>query len=253
MKKLKIPVLILLTLGFLILFALLPKLISSVLDIRVGQAPFYSDILSVQLNMETEDPPSALDKLALLSIANTAYASQEQMTMRGSEVNDYVCAFMKLCEAAGIFQPFAPATVDMQPKLLYDLSDPSRYILVWTVTMLYEGEPGQRLMLDVDDETGQILCVSYANYQQYTITDSVWEHNKAIVDAITDIFFSQLGLSEVAEKIEDSSTNAGSYKYGEVDGGVTEAVYVFDSALFGKFFTQFTVDGTGSFSTVFFK
>lgn len=254
MKKLKIPVLILVALGLLLLFALLPKLISFALDIRLSQTPNFSDMLSIQLNIGTQPQAlSAMEKLAFLSVAETTNTTQDQMTMNEDEVNGAVSAFLYQCEAAGIFQPFEPSTVAMQPKLLYDLADPSKHMFVWTVTMLYKKEPNQRLLMDVDDETGQILCITYANYQEYSM-DGVWERNKTVVDAITDIYFTQMGLLDTAEEVVNAATDAGSiYDYNEVDGGVTEVIYAFEDSAYGKFIVQFTVDGAGGFSTSFLK
>ena len=254
MKKLKIPVLILLTLGLLVLFALLPRLISSALDIKLSQTPGFSDMLSIQLNTGTQPQTlSAMDKLAFLSVAEAANTTQEQMTMREDEVTHAVSAFMYQCEAAGIFQPFEPSAVSLQPKLLYDLANPEKHIFVWTVTMLYKKEPNQVLRIDVDDETGQILCITYGNYQEYSM-DGVWERNKTVVDAFSDIYFSQLGLSDIWQNNVDSTSDALiDYNYNEVDGGVTEAVYVFRNTLYGEFMIQFTVDGAGGFSNSFLK
>lgn len=253
MKKLTIPVLLLITIVLLILFALLPKLISCALDIKLSQTPSYSDMLSIQLNMDTEQSLSTLDKLAFLSVAETTNTTQDQMSMTEDEAIAAVYAFMDQCEAAGIFQRFEPSTVSMQAKLLYDLSDSSKHMFIWTVTMHYKSEPHQSLLVDVDDETGQILCVSYSNYQEYSM-DGVWERNKTVVDAIIDIYFTQLGLSDIAGRDENMATDvAFDYNYNEVDGGVTEAIYVFPDSLYGEFIVQFTVDGAGGFSTSFLK
>ena len=254
MRKLKIPVLILVTLGLLLLFALLPQLASSVLDSRLSQTPVFSDMFSIQLNTGIEQQAlSAIDKLAFLSVAEATNTTQDQMTMTENEVNDAVNAFLIECEAAGIFYPFEPSSVSFQPKLLYDLSDSTNHILVWTVTMLYKGEPSQRLMLDVEDETGQILSISYANYQEYEM-DGVWERNKTVADALTDLYFTQLGLLDVSEEIKVNATDSDIiYDYNEVDGGVTEVIYVFEGSAYGEFFVQFTVDGAGGFQTTIFK
>lgn len=254
MRKLKIPVLILLTLGFLILFALLPKLISAASDMRLSQTPNFSEMLSIQLNIGTQSQAfSAMDKLAFLSVAEVTDTTQDQMTINEDEVTDAVSAFMSQCEAAGIFQPFEPSTVSMSPKLCYDLTDPSKHMFIWTVTMLYKKEPNQVLRMDIDDETGQILCITYGNYQEYTM-DGVWERNKTVADVFADIYFSQFGLYEVAKEIENSATDSGSmYQYNEVDGGVTEVIYTFEDSACGKFFIQFTVDGAGGFFTTIYK
>ena len=254
MRKLKIPVLILLTLGFLILFALLPKLISTALDMRLSQTPNFSEMLSIQLNIGTQPQAfSAMDKLAFLSVAEVTDTTQDQMNMNEDEVTDAVSAFMSQCEAAGIFQPFELSTVSMQPKLLYDLTDPSKYMFIWFVTILYEKEPNQVLRMDVDDETGQILCITYGNYQEYSM-EGVWERNKTVADVFTDIYFSQFGLYEVAKEIENSATDSGSmYQCNEVDGGVTEVIYTFEDSAYGKFVVQFIVDGAGGFSNSILK
>ena len=254
MRKLKIPILILVTLGLLLFFALLPNLISFALDMRLSQTPNFSDMISIQLDNETQAQAfSAIDKLAFLSVAEVTDTTQDQMTMNEDEVIDAVSAFMSQCEAAGVFQPFEPSSVSMQPKLHYDLTDPSKHMFVWFVTMLYKEDPNQVLRLDVDDETGQILCITYGNYQEFSM-DGVWERNKTVVDAFTDIYFTQLGILDTAEDVENTATDVGSiYDYNEVDGGVTEAVYVFRNTLYGEFIIQFTIDGAGGFSTTFLK
>ena len=254
MKKLKIPVLILLTLGLLVLFALLPRLISSALDIKLSQTPGFSDMLSIQLNTGTQQQTlSAMDKLAFLSVAEAANTTQDQMRMDEEDVNIAVYEFLHQCESAGIIQIFEPSSVSMAPKLLYDLTDPEKHIFVWTVTMIYKEEPNQVLRMDVDDETGKILCITYDNYQEYSM-DGVWERNKTVVDAFSDIYFSQLGLSDIWQNNVDLASDALiDYNYNEVDGGVTEAVYVFHNTLYGEFIIQFTVDGAGGFSNSFLK
>lgn len=254
MKKLKIPVLVLITLGILVVFALLPRLISSALDVKLRQTPSFSDMLSIQLNAGSQTQSfSAMDKLAFLSVAEAANTTQDQMRMDEEEVNNAVYEFLHQCESAGIIQIFEPSSVSMAPKLLYDLTDPEKHIFVWTVTMIYKEEPNQVLRMDVDDETGQILCITYGNYQEYSM-DGVWERNKTVVDALSDIYFSQLGLSDIWQNNVDSASDALiDYNYNEVDGGVTEAVYVFRNTLYGEFIIQFTVDGAGGFSNSFLK
>ena len=109
------------------------------------------------------------------------------------------------------------------------------------------------LRLDLDDETGQILCITYSNYQKYSMK-GVWERNKTVADAFTDIYFAQLGLLDTADEVENTATDVGSiYDYNEVDGGVTEVIYTFEDSTYGKFIVHFTVDGTGGFSNAILK
>ena len=258
MRKQKITVLFFGAAAMIVLFALLPRLIVSTLDWKLSKTHTYSDMRSIQLNMVTQQNFSPLDKLAFLSAAEIANTTQDRMTMDENKVMEIVSAFMRQCEATGILQWFAPSTVSIQPKLLYDLSDPATHLLVWTVTMLYEADPNQVLLMDVDDETGKILCFSYNIYQKYSM-DGIWEQNKAIMDAITHIYFDQFGLTDYATELQNApsvngNTDAGtSYEYKEVDGGVTEVIYTFDTPSFGQYHFQFTVDGAGGFTLTIYK
>ena len=72
-----------------------------------------------------------------------------------------------------------------------------------------------------------------------------------VLRILAEVYFSQLGLGEGMNVAAINSEQI--YDYNEVDGGVTEAVYMFESPLFGEFYIQFTVDGAGGFSTVFLQ
>ena len=260
MNKLKILIAVVLSLALILTGAYLPKLIASALDNKLSQTPSYSDMQSIQLDVGKEQRLAVLDKLALLGIVETANTVPAQMNMDENQVKDAVYAFMQQCETAGILQLFDSYTTSIHPKLLYDLTNPANYIFVWTVSMFYEGDScHQYFLCDVDDQTGQILCVSYDIYNKPYEMDGVWERNRAVVDAITDLYFDQFGLTSTANNIENAPTVDGGiesgalYDYREVDGGVTEVVYTFDSPSFGEFHIQFNIDGAGGYMISFFK
>lgn len=253
MKKLKISVLTLGAAGLLVLFAFLPSFISSVLDIRLGDHISYSDMTSIQLDVGGgQSDNSIMEKLAFLSVAETANTTPDQMTMHDNQVMEAVDAFLQQLETAGVYQWVEPTKTSVQPKLLYDLSDPSRHLLVWSVSMIYKQSPSQVMMLDVDDATGKILSFSYSIYKEYEM-DGVWERNKAVADIVTDIYFAHLGLEDYARAAEGSQSVNGEevYESKEVDGGVTEVIYSFESQSFGVIHAHFTVDGAGSFHLTF--
>lgn len=245
MKKLKIPALIILTLGLLYVFACLPKIVSGILDFRSGKSPSYKDILSVKLDISQEgEALSFVDKLFLLRTAQAADLDQGQASMTQAKVEGAVSAFLQQCEDAGIYEAFDPTHVSMQPKLMYDLSDSSEHIVIWTVTMTNKKEPNQTLLLDVDDETGVILCMSYNIYRSYSM-DDVWVRNKVVTDRFADLYFDQLGILKEADTAEQNASFYAGYEYKEVDGGVCEAIYTFSNSRNEKFRVQFTVDGAG--------
>ena len=247
MKKLKIPVAIIITQGLLHIFACLPKIVSGILDYRSGKAPSYNNILSVKLDISQDRQElSFTDKLLLLKDAQTVNLNQSQATMTEGEVEGAITAFLQQCESAGIYEAFEPTYVSMQPKLMYDLSDSSKHLVVWTVTMMNNKEPNQTLLFDVDDETGAILCMTYNIYRSYTM-DDVWERNKLVMDRFVDLYFYQLGMAEAADAAETNPSYDVGYEYKEVDGGVSEAIYTFTDATIETFAVQITVDGAGGF------
>ena len=95
------------------------------------------------------------------------------------------------------------------------------------------------MLLDIDDETGKILCIRYDVYDSYSM-DGVWERNKTIMDAFTDIYFAQIGMTEAAE-------SAASIAYFERDGGVSSALYGFGDVTYGEIKLEFYVEGSGGF------
>ena len=250
MNKLKMPLAIVLTVVLLLLCAALPKFVSLIIDIKSGQSPSYTDMATVQLDLSSNSSFTTTDKLALMCTAEATNISPDQMTMTEDDVHAAVTAFLKQLESSGIFSGFEPTVLSIQPKLMFNLSDSSQHIAVWTVSFTCDDEPYQSLLLDVDDETGQILSVSYNIYQSYEM-ETVWEHNAVVLRILAEVYFSQLGLGEGMNVAAINTEQI--YDYNEVDGGVTEAVYMFESPLFGEFYIQFTVDGAGGFSTIFLQ
>ena len=248
MRKLKIPILIFGTLGLLILFALLPKLVFSVLDIQEQVDPSFTDMVPVQLDISTGNSSiTMLDKLALLSSSKAIDITQDQMFMQEEEVYEAVQAFLTQLESAGICHGFEPSEFSMQPKLVYDLSDSSRNFTLWTISFSRHEEPSQSLMLDVDDETGKILSVRYSIYREYSM-EGVWERNKAVIDIFAELYFDQLAMSEIVASVKANPSFDLGYAYNEVDGGVSEAYYTLSNSDAEKFTIAITVDGAGGFS-----
>lgn len=247
MKKLKIPIAIIITLGLLYVFACLPNIVSGILDFHIGKTPSYNDILTVKLDLSQDRQEMSFpEKLLLLRDAQPVNINPSQTTMSEEEVEKAITAFMQQCERAGIYEAFVPTNLSMQPKLMYDISDPSKHIAIWTVTMINKNEPNQTLGFDVDDETGAILCMSYNIYRSYTM-DDVWERNKVVMDRFAELYFDQLGMLAITDAAEANPSYDVGYEYKEVDGGVSKAIYTISNSKIERFAIYITVDGAGGF------
>lgn len=246
MRKTGILFAVAVTLAVLVAFAALPKLISSHMD-HSANMPSYHTMSPLRLNRDSNRRTlTTLEKLAFLSYAQALDITPDQATMTEDALLESVYKHMSDYEAAGIFAWFEAVQMSIQPKLLYDPADSARNTVIWTVTLIGEkGESQQTLLLDVDDETGNILCIAYHVYGSFSM-EGIWEKNKAVMECFTDLYFSQLGLQA---DINVSRTVA---EYQEWDGGGTDVTYTFEDDTYGTVFIQFTVDGAGGLSTYFY-
>jgi len=251
MVKKNIPVILAVTLLLLLAFACLPMLVSAILDAE--KTPSYNDIRSVKLDISQEGQDLGFtDKLILLGNAQTVDIDQDQAVMTEAEVAAAVSKFLQKLENAGIYAPFSPTHTSYQPKLMYDLSDSARYTVVWTVTMTNKKAPNQSLMLDVDDQTGVILCVNYSIYRSFSM-DGVWERNRNLADRFSELYFEQLGIIRESDTAETNSNYSIAFEYGDVDGGVSEAIYRLSDSGTERLTVLITVDGAGGFRISLFS
>lgn len=248
MGKAKISILIVVTVALLIVGASLPDLTAAIQDSTDINHFGYSDMQSVKLDISKEkETIPMMGKLALVSNMGTIDIDTSQASMTEDEVFAAAETLMAQYVDAGIFQWFDVGLRSAVPKLGIDPNDANNFLVYWTVSYSSWDGQSQSLLLDIDDETGKILCIRYGVYESYTM-DGVWERNKAIMDAFTDIYFSQLGLTEAAEYAE--SIEAG-YEYFERDGGVSNALYSFGDATYGEINIDFYVEGAGGFYLYF--
>lgn len=244
MSNFKITVLILLTLLFLAACAVLPVLAAVVQDSTTTNHFNQSGMKSIELDMNKHrESIPMMGKLALLRNMETINIDPSQASMTEAEVFQAAQEQMKAYEEAGIFQWFDVTLRSAEPKLGIDLKDANNFLVYWTVSFVNEDGEGQWLNLDIDDETGRILCIYYGVYGSYSM-DGVWQRNKIIMQEFTDIYFSQLDLT-VAKERALSAENG--YSYNERDGGVSSALYSFWDATYGEISLEFYVEGPGGF------
>lgn len=247
MKNIKVPILILLTILLLIACASLPAIAAAVQDKASVNNSGYSDMQSVELNLgEEKETLPMMGKLAMLGNMEVVNIDLSQASMTEEEVFTAVEAQMAAYEEAGIFQWFDVTLRSAVPKLGVDLDDANNFLVHWTVSFVNEDNPIS-LVLDIDDETGKILSLTYGVYDSFTM-DGVWKRNKVIMDDFTDVYFTQLGLTEAAEYAESTGTG---YEYSERDGGVSSALYSFGDVTYGEITMEFYVEGPGGFYLYF--
>ena len=247
MRNLKISLLILLTILLLAGFAALPVIAASLQDNRVVNQSGYQQMQTMKLDYGNEkETLPIMGKLALFTIMQTIDIDASQASMTEEEAFLAAETQMKAYEEAGIFQWFDVPLRSATPKLGIDPNDATNYVVFWTVTYISEKGQKQTLLLDIDDETGKILSIRHEVYEAYSM-DGVWERNKKIMNAFTDIYFSQLGMTEAKKYAE---TEAG-FEYYERDGGVSNALYSFGDVTYGEISIDFYVEGAGGFYLYF--
>ena len=247
MRNLKTSLLILLTILLLAGFAALPVIAASLQDNKAINQSGYQQMQTIKLDYGNEkETLPIMGKLALFSIMQTIDIDSSQAFMSPEEAFLAAETQMKAYEDAGIFQWFDVALRSATPKLGIDPNDAANYVVFWTVTYISEKKQNQTLILDIDDETGKILCIRHEIYQSYSM-DGVWERNQKIMDAFTNIYFSQLGMTTAKEYAESEA----GFEYYERDGGVLNALYSFGDAAYGEISIDFYVEGGGGFYLYF--
>lgn len=249
MHKLKTVLILLLTAALIAGGAVLPRIVSSATDEASIGKEEISPIHSVELEVvETEERESAsmARKLILLQDMYVLPLTEEEASMGAAEAIAAAEIAMEEYTAAGIFQWFDVDSVSAEPFIGIDPRDMDNYNIYWTVYFDMGEEPYGTLLLYIDDETGVVLHIEYNRYDSFTM-EGVWEANWAVMDAFTDVYFRQLGMSEVADYFRSASL----VDEGEIDGGVAYRRYTIGDVDYGEIRIEFYVDGAGGFRTNF--
>lgn len=248
MQKSKAPILLLITVLLLALTASLPRIVALVQDGATLAHPQYTEMGSLTLDFsEKRQETPMIEKLAMLGSMKTVAIDPVQASMTEEEAFATAEGAMEAYVQAGIFTWFDVTRCTAEPKLGIDASDPERFLLYWTLTYVNEHDPSRSLLLDIDDETGKLLCIRYSVYDSYTM-EGVWARNQAIMEKFTGIYFAQLGLTETEQY---AKSNEVGYAYYDRDGGVSQAQYSFGDALYGEVDLTFCVEGAGGFYLYF--
>ena len=246
MNKLKISGLLLLTLVLLVLGAALPRIAAFMQDTARQSHSGHSEMQALQLDLaEERNLLSFMGKLSALGRGGPISISDGAVAM--SEAEAYAAAekAMAAYENARLFQWFDVSYASAQPNISISMENVNHTVVYWTVSYMYKKDPNQTLVLDIDDETGKVLRVTYHKYSTFSM-EGVWEHNRDALERFAEVYFSQLGLQEQA----DQAKAAGYYTFYERDGGVSAAQYIFNDETYGEIVIDLYAEGSGSFYVV---
>lgn len=244
MRNYKSVLLVLLTILTVAGLGGLPELAALWQDSRGAAPSGYAQIQGILLEPEDTATPimgklAALSRMETISVDSTEMSSrtvEEMLSVARTQMADY--------EQAGIFRWFSVDQCWAQLNLGIDTADVTNYLLYWTVCFIGGEGDYSSLMLDIDDETGKILNICYDVYGR----EGTGDNNEALMTALTDVYFSQLDLTEAAAYAQSSGAG---YSYYDWDDGVSNAQYSFGDVLYGQINMVFCVESNGSFYIAF--
>jgi len=255
MKKLRSILAVAVTLGLVLLCAGLPNFSALLIRQKTGKTPVYKDIPPVELDFNQEEKPlSMLAKLSLYLNGQRVDVKPANATRTEEEIETRVKAFLSQCEQAGVHGSFQHPRPSVSTQVVYDVSNPAKSMIVWRYSGVALGplkadnsQSYEMHVLDVtvDDESGRILAITLNHYNVSYSENGIWSRNRKRVEALTDLYFAQLGLTQMAELAEASPDKL--YEYMEVDMGVTEVYYTILDPDCGALKILFLVGGVDTF------
>lgn len=222
--------------GAVVLVALcagLPKLTAMLMDKQAENTPVFNDIRPVEQTTDT-DTLSMLDRLWLYGNGKSVDVNGANATKTENEIKKCVETFLYPCRAAGIYQGVTFPSPTLTAKLIYDVDDPSRSMIVWEYyavkfqTTIDGQQLGEMRTINVivDDETGKILSVLFDHYNVSYSQNDIWQRNKKRVEPLAELYFAQLELTELAQAAEASPEK---YSFLEEQGeNETEVHYILE-------------------------
>ena len=224
MRKLKILLLILLTVALLIAGANLPRIIAAVQDGNMVNHFSFGEMDSISLDFsepdagEPETSSSLLEKLALIRDGSFYDIPPDNYTISQSDIEEIVKAGLAPYYDVNLIpEDWRDCEVSALPYMVYSSTPISNYGILWVVTIHWP-QSGDNLELYVDDETGRIL------YLHYNTTRSLDLYtDRGYLIGLSNAYFTSTGISEILEypeafgvewvEFDDSGLNAKGNKF----------------------------------------
>lgn len=198
MRKLKIPVLILITIALLAVGATLPAIAAAVQDQTIVNHSGFGDMESLKLDFSDPEVTPLLQKLALLRDGSFYSVSPDKTKIRQSEVEQLVKEGLALYYQDELI-PYNWQKYEFSalPHLVYSNADQDTYAIFWVIDICLP-ETEDYLSLYLDDETGLILYLHYGAASALDVYTA-----QGYLNALSDAYFASTGLSDILADPEE--------------------------------------------------
>lgn len=198
MRKLKIPVLVLITIALLIVGASLPAIAAAVQDQTIVNHSSFGDMEALKLDFSDPEATPLLQKLALLRDGSFYTVSPSKTRIRQSGIEQLVKDGLALYYQDELI-PYNWDNYEFSavPHLVYNDADKDTYAIFWVVSIHWP-DTGDNLSLYVDDETGLILYLHYSTASTLDVYTA-----QGYLDVLSNAYFASTGISEILAAPED--------------------------------------------------
>ena len=237
MAKLKGFVAVVLSLALIVAGAYFPKAISTILDWQNSGNVSTNPISSIQIEISKDIP--SLGKLALLSrLGSSIELTESKAKMNKEEVMEAVYTGIQPYVDSQLMA-YSEQSVQMYPSLIQAKDNQDLQSIVWFVEIT--GDPANYafLQLIVDDETGNILMISFTHENLQGLL-----FGSEALTVFADIFFTNLRIDDYAQFVVPDleyayvgdNANAIRYRFGDaVYGEVNVDLYVHEHGFYIEF------------------
>lgn len=197
MRKLKIPVLILITIALLAVGASLPAIAAAVQDQTIVNHSSFGDMESLKLDFSDPEVTPLLQKLALIRDGSFYTVSPSKTKIRQSGIEQLVKDGLALYYQDELI-PYNWDNYEFSsvPHLVYNDADKDTYAIFWVVSIHWP-DSGDVLSLYVDDETGLILYLHYSTASAMDVYTA-----QGYLDVLSNAYFASTGISDILAKPE---------------------------------------------------
>lgn len=193
MNKLKILLLILLTVALLVACASLPTIAAALQDTATVNHSGYSDMQSLKLDFsKNRQLLPILGKLALIRDGSFYTISPNETVIRQSGIKQVVQNGLSLYYQVSLI-PYNWKNYEFSavPHLVSNPADVESYAIMWVVT-IYWPDSDDHLELYVDDETGLILYLHFNTSRSLDMYSA-----QGYLDVLSNAYFESTGIAEI--------------------------------------------------------
>ena len=236
MGKVKTFLAFLLTALLLVGGSLLPSAATHFQDQSTANAVQYENIEALQLKLEEEALGMTYqEKMFLLMHGAGMEVTDEKTNIKEEMVME--AAYAALMPYMELFfgGSFDNDYIEYYPVMVYDESDPSRYIYYWYVTLSLDMSMNDTVSAILDDETGKLLAIEMIDPEMYLEA----KYLQKLQYTLASVYFADLGIEPVAEWPLEVEA------YDDTGSSLAATNYQFVDALYGEVNVQIGVRPDG--------